>query len=91
MSIKIKGCYLYKTNGNGGKRQTAPRPEKIILPCGTVSIALPLCFTFISPTSTFVVLRSLVPGFFCRRPLFAYCSRSRYFRLTDLMNARMSD
>ena len=91
MSIKIKGCYLYKTNGNGGKRQTAPRPEKIILPCGTFSIALPLCFTFISPTSTFVVLRSLVPGFFCRRPLFAYCSRSRYFRLTDLMNARMSD
>lgn len=91
MSIKIKGCHLYKTNGNGGKRQTALPPEKIILPCGTVSIALPLCFTFISPTSTFVVLRSLVPGFFCRRPLFAYCSRSRYFRLTDLMNARMSD
>lgn len=23
MLIKIKGCYLYKTNGNGGKRQTA--------------------------------------------------------------------
>lgn len=52
MSIKIKGCHLYKTNGNGGKRQTALPPEKIILPCGTVSIALPLCFTFISPTST---------------------------------------
>lgn len=53
MSIKIKGCYLYKTNGNGGKRQTALRPEKIILPCGTVSIALPPLLHFYFPNFYF--------------------------------------
>ena len=45
MSIKIKGCHLYKTNGNGGKRQTALPPENnlfffrgvsgIIFPCNS--------------------------------------------------------
>lgn len=28
--------------GGGGKRETALPPEKIILPCGTTSVVLPL-------------------------------------------------
>lgn len=86
--IKTQERHFYTTNGNGGKRETALPPEKIILPCGTTPVSLPsvsLCF-LLWRVPQFRDLAYSAVGI--RLP---FCFYSGYFRLTDLMNAGMDD
>lgn len=91
ISIKIKERHYYETWGTGGKQETALPPEKIILLYGTTPVALSLCFIAFLYSSVFgmflnsEIRLNLPSAFVC------LCFYSRYFRLTDLMNARMAD